>query len=408
MVKIDLYNYPKRLEGAIDKLKKLETVSEEDKQAIISFSKVRLAKGSSHGRVAKVVYCMRLLATWLKKPFRQATKDDLIALVGDLEANNHYAEHTKYDYKIVLKMFYKWLKGDDEVFPQEIKWLKPNIKNESHKLPEELLTEDDVLKIAEAAGNPRDKAIVLVLYEAGCRIGELLTVQMKNVQFDQHGAILRVTGKTGDRRIRIISSASVLASWINLYPGSKDPNAPLWPSTWRNKKRGTKCLSHGCIYEILRGLAVKAGVDKKIYPHLFRHSRATSLAGKLTEAQMKEYFGWVQGSDMAATYVHLSGRDVDNALLKLHGLAKPEEEQEDRMKVRICERCKEHNSPIAKFCTKCGLTLDPNFMAVIEKERDTGDHVMNKLMENPKYKEFTRKMILELGLEKELAKDGNR
>ena len=36
---------------------------------------------------------------------------------------------------------------------------------------------------------------------------------------------------------------------------------------------------------------------------------------------MKEHFGWVQGSEMAATYVHLSGRDVDNALLKLQGLA---------------------------------------------------------------------------------------
>ena len=171
MVKIDLYNYPKRLEGAIDKVKKLETICEEDKQAIISFSKVRLAKGSSHGRVAKVVYCMRLLATWLKKPFRQATKDDLIALVGELEGNDHYAEYTKYDYKIVLKMFYKWLLGNDEEFPSVIKWLKPDLKNESHKLPEELLTEDEVLKIAEAAENPRDKAIVLVLYEAGCRIG---------------------------------------------------------------------------------------------------------------------------------------------------------------------------------------------------------------------------------------------
>ncbi|MBI5227186.1 tyrosine-type recombinase/integrase [Candidatus Micrarchaeota archaeon] len=403
MVKIDLYNYPKRLEGAIDKVKKLETVSEEDKQAIISFSKVRLAKGSSHGRVAKVVYCMRLLATWLKKPFRQATKDDLIALVGDLEANDHYAEHTKYDYKIVLKMFYKWLLGNDEEFPAVIKWLKPDLKNENHKLPEELLTEDEVLKIAEAAENPRDKAIVLVLYEAGCRIGELLTVQMKNVQFDQYGAVLRVTGKTGDRRIRIISSASVLSSWVNLYPNSKDPNAPLWPSTWRNKKCGVKCLSHGCIYETLRGLAVKAGVKKRIYPHLFRHSRATSLAGKLTEAQMKEYFGWVQGSDMAATYVHLSGRDVDNALLKLHGLAKPEDEQEDKMRVRICQRCKEHNSPISKFCIKCGLSLDDKFLMKIEKEIQTGNYIENKLWENEEYREYKIKMMVKLGLDKELS-----
>ena len=36
---------------------------------------------------------------------------------------------------------------------------------------------------------------------------------------------------------------------------------------------------------------------------------------------MKEYFGWTQASDTAAVYVHLSGRDVDSALLKLAGKA---------------------------------------------------------------------------------------
>ena len=94
-----------------------EHICEENKQDIISFSKVRLAKGSGHGRVAKIVYCLRNMAKWLNKPFRQATKDDLIGLVGDLESNVNYAEHTKYDYKVVLKMLYKWLLGNDEIYP---------------------------------------------------------------------------------------------------------------------------------------------------------------------------------------------------------------------------------------------------------------------------------------------------
>lgn len=216
MGKIDLYNYPKRLEGAFVKLNQ-EPICDENKQNIISFSKLRLAKGSGHGRVAKVVYCLRNLAKWLNKPFKEATKDDMIALIGDLEANVNYAEHTKYDYKVVLKMFYKWLKGNDEICPPEVRWLSPKLKNENHKLPEQLLSEDEVLKIANIAGNLRDKALILVLYEAGCRVGELLSIQMKNVQFDQHGAILRVTGKTGDRRIRVISSAPILSNWVNIY-----------------------------------------------------------------------------------------------------------------------------------------------------------------------------------------------
>ena len=163
----------------------------------------------------------------MKKPFFKATKDNLIALVGELNSISKYSEHTKYDFKVVLKMFYKWLKGNDEFFPPEIAWLKKDMKHQRHKLPEELLTEDEVLMMANRADNLRDKALILVLYETGCRIGELISLSIKNVIFDQYGAILRVTGKTGDRRVRIISSSSALASWMNIHPRRDSPDSLL-------------------------------------------------------------------------------------------------------------------------------------------------------------------------------------
>ena len=398
MAKVDLYDYPRRLEQAIGKLKEEKGICKENIEAIISFSKVKLAKGTSYGRVAKTVYCLRFLARWLKKPFRKATKDDLIALVGELEQKK-YSEYTKYDFRVILKMFYKWLEGNDETFPKKITWLKKSMKNLSHKLPEELITEEEVLKLAETAVNPRDKTLIMVLYETGCRIGELVSLQMKNVSFDQYGAVLRVTGKTGDRRVRIISSAPILASWLNAHPRAKDPDAWLW-FQYKNNKKTDKCLRHGTVYATLKKIAKRAGIQKNIYPHLFRHSRATSLANKLTESQMKEHFGWVQGSDMAATYVHLSGRDVDNAFLKLHGLVPIENGHEEKMALRICQRCKERNSPSSGFCTKCGLPLDERTMAMVEKERQKGDNLMNRLMEDEDVKHFLLKKIMEKGLDK--------
>jgi integrase/recombinase XerD len=44
------------------------------------------------------------------------------------------------------------------------------------------------------------------------------------------------------------------------------------------------------------------------------------MANYLTEAQMNVYFGWAQGSDTPGVYVHLSGRDVDDAILKANGI----------------------------------------------------------------------------------------
>lgn len=398
MADIDLYNYPKILKSEIERMNNEVRISQVNKCDILSFSKIRFAKGSGHGRVAKVVYCMRCWAKWLGKPFREATKDDLVKVVGELE-HARYSEYTRYDLKIVLKMFYKWLEGNDEICPPKISWLKPAIKNERHKLPEELLTEDEVLKIAEATGNLRDRALVLVLYESGCRIGELLTLKLKNIGFDHYGAVLRVNGKTGGRRVRIISSAPALAAWIEMHPMGKEPDAMLWYSNWRNPKRGHKSLCHGTIHQLLKVYAIRAGVRKRIYPHLFRHSRATFLACKLTEAQMKEHFGWVQGSDMAATYVHLSGRDVDTALLKLQGLVQIEETKSEKFILRVCSRCKDHNSPVSKFCTKCGLPLEESMIMKSEEMRGKSNSVMKHLMDDEKFKNFMMKMITELGMD---------
>ena len=45
------------------------------------------------------------------------------------------------------------------------------------------------------------------------------------------------------------------------------------------------------------------------------------MANHLTEFQMNQYFGWIQGSDMPSTYVHMSGKNVDEALLRMNGVA---------------------------------------------------------------------------------------
>jgi hypothetical protein len=85
----------------------------------------------------------------------------------------------------------------------------------------------------------------------------------------------------------------------------------------------------------------------------------------LTEAQLKELFGWTQSSYMASIYVHMSGRDVDDALLKLHGL-KEKTPEDDHQKPTRCPRCSEINPPNFKFCGKCGMALD--LKAVMEKD----------------------------------------
>ena len=72
---------------------------------------------------------------------------------------------------------------------------------------------------------------------------------------------------------------------------------------------------------------------------------------------MKEYFGWTQSSKMASIYVHLSGRDVDDAILKLYGKKSIEKNKQEEIKTKTCVRCNEINSFDAKYCKRCGFSL---------------------------------------------------
>lgn len=300
-------------------------------------------------------------------------------MVERAERKREWGVHTKHEYRVTLKKFYRWIRGIQNrgIYPDEVAWITTTIKNRSYKLPEEMLTEEEVRKLAQVASNVRDKAMVNVFYESGARIGELLSLRIKDVKVeDELGAVIIVTGKTGDRRIGLIASAPSLADWINSNPDHENPDSFVWPIGPRQ------------VDKVFKSLAKKAKIKKRISPHLFRHSRATHLATILTEQQLKQLMGWTMGSKMAQVYVHLSGRDLDNALLAMHGLATPEKPDE-KFRLKTCPRCNEKNSPDAAYCKRCAFPLDVEAMEI-------ENMVMNKLTQNPKVSRYLRRMIREV------------
>ena len=368
-MKFDIHKFKHKLDSELKKIKKSKDVCDENKKIILDFYRDCVVNGLSIVRIWKYLYHMRFIAMFFKKSFKEVTKDDVISFIEYIEKKD-YSLWTKHDNKIALKKFYKWLNGGE--YPEVVKWVNTNFNRNNNRLPEELLTPEDIMKLTDVAEIPRDKALVFVLYESGCRIGELLSLSIKNVRFDEYGAILIVNGKTGMRRVRIIASAPILANWLNHHPLKNDLEAPLWIIFEASHKY--EPMTYSATQDTLKRLAKRAGIKKRINPHSFRHARATYLANKLTEAQMKEYFGWVQGSDMASVYVHLSGRDVDGALLKLHGLVK-EEKKDDELQLRICERCQEKNSPAQQFCGRCGSPLSIKIALSVEEKYRKSDEL---------------------------------
>ena len=303
----------KKISGRADKI---DGISEENKEIIDKFACDCYADGLTKNRVDKYRGYLLHLAAALGKNLIDVTKEDLKRLVAEIECSD-YMDWTKHDYKVTLKKFWKWLRQTDDTYPEEVRWIRTTLKKARVKLPEDLLTLEDVRKLIESATNIRDKALISVLYESGCRISEILSMRIKDVLLEEPTCALRVSGKEGSRRILLVNSTPYLANWLSHCAHKNDPQEFLWTSIG-SKNRG-KVLQYNSAREILKAVALKAGIKKRVNPHLFRHSRATFLANKLTEAQMCEYLGWVQGSDMPRVYVHLSGRDVDEAILEMNG-----------------------------------------------------------------------------------------
>lgn len=340
----------------------------------------RLAEGLSPARIAKCLSTIKLTSRMLNKPFTKVTKDDIIAFVAHVE-QQPFSPWTKRDYKTILKKFYQWLRNcESNEYPHEVRWIKINDKVSSKLTKKHLLTTEEINRLVNAATNIRDKALILVLMESGRRIGDILTLRIEYVEFDEMGARLLVDGKTGTDFSRIIAAAPALATWLDNHPLRDDPSAPVWVGFGNNNRY--EQLSYGGARSILKECVQRAGLIKRIYFHLFRHTRATQAATKLNQMQMCAMLGWKFSSKMPSVYVHLSGEDIDEAQSIMNGVEITKHDI-PLLHAKVCARCSFKNAPSSKFCNKCGLVLDVETVIQMDEARGRIDELLNKLTENP-------------------------
>lgn len=111
---------------------------------------------------------------------------------------------------------------------------------------------------------------------------------------------------------------------------------------------------------------------------------------------MNERFGWVQGSTQAATYVHLSGRQVDDSVLRVYGLKKGPGSDGSKLVPKACPRCRRDNDSTAKFCAYCGMALDHRAVSEAEEELNEWNDRMTKLVQDPEVQTLLVKKLREM------------
>lgn len=244
--------------------------------------------------------------------------------------------------------------------PMEVKeLLERRAKPSERKLSKAVLTRDEVRTMLDYA-DTLDKAIIMTLFDSGARIGEFEYIKVKDLRNVKEGLEITINqGKTGARRVLVKECISYLGAWLNEHPirgkdNKVNPEAYLWTS-FETRRR----ISQGGLTKRIERVAKKVkGLDKSVNPHNFRHSRASELGGMpgMTEPILCTYFGWVLGSDMVRTYLHLSDEQIRRAVASTFGEGKIEAHKIETE--RTCMHCKTKQPISTKYCGQCGSDMD--------------------------------------------------
>jgi len=319
-----------------------------------------------------------------------------------------YAPGSIVNYATKLRSLYKWTLRKGGVGKREAAMRAADLFDEvpfkqlgreadrRNKLRDKLVTPEEYGALMGAADHPRLRALLATLYESAARPGEVLGLRLRDVEFRERYAQIRVSGKTGERTIPLVRAIPYLRAWLQVHPDRNNESTPLFLTSYHGRP---KPLGSAGLQMAFKRLKRKAGIERRLYPYMFRHTRLTELADKdLGEFKMKVLAGWTPNSRMAARYIHLSGRSSLAPILEIEGVEVPPEAQPRPSPIQnqMCPRCSSENEGDALYCMRCGLTLDDRALHVEEKTVATTDSLMDALMKSPKVRAAIEEAMREL------------
>jgi len=217
-----------------------------------------------------------------------------------------------------IKQFFLFLVLENEMDsdPSELLEL-PRI---GRKLPEVLSVLEidaliDAIDLGKNEGH-RNKAIIETLYSCGLRVSELVNLKFENLFFDE--GFIRVIGK-GNKQ-RLVPCSPSVEKEIKFYKEGTRNHMNVKPgheSFVFLNRRGAQ-LTRVMIFTIIKDLAEKIGLNKKISPHTFRHSFATHLLeGGANLRAIQDMLGH-ESITTTEIYTHLDQHFLREAIISFH------------------------------------------------------------------------------------------
>lgn len=217
-----------------------------------------------------------------------------------------------------VRAFYKYLLIENIVKIDPTELLEsPKI---NRKLPDILSIEEinaliNTIDLSQQQGE-RNKAILETLYGCGLRVSELVNLKISDIYFNDN--FVRIIGKGNKERLAPIGKVAlkqirIYMETIRVHHEIKKGSADI---LFLNK-RGAK-LSRQMIFLIIKDLAEKIGLKKKIGPHTFRHSFATHLIERGADLRAVQDMLGHESITTTEIYTHLDRDFLRDSIIQFH------------------------------------------------------------------------------------------
>ncbi len=160
------------------------------------------------------------------------------------------------------------------------------------------------MRLFDAIQNPKHSLMVRLMYSAGLRVGELVNLRVKDLEFDKSYGWVR-KGKGNKDRLFILSE-SINQELLDFIAANS-----LAAHDWIFKGRHAH-LTTRTVYAIVRKASNLASLDKRVHPHTLRHSFATHLIENGYDVTRVQSLLGHNSTDTTMVYVHMASPEILN------------------------------------------------------------------------------------------------
>ena len=234
------------------------------------FISAKRIEGCSERTLAYYKATIEHMLSIIVTPLRQVQTDDLRAYLAEYQLRNNCSKTTVDNIRRNLSSFFSWLESEDYIIKSPIRRIH---KIRTGSKVKETLSEECIEKLRDSCLQIRDLAMIDLLYSTGIRVGELVNLNINDINFEERECI--VYGK-GNKQRKVYFDAKTKVHLKRYLEQRKDCSEALFVTLDSPFER----LKISGVEIRLRKLGRLASLDQRVHPHKFRRSMATRAIDK--------------------------------------------------------------------------------------------------------------------------------